>query len=351
MYLPRLRTESEDLLHVDVARFVAASGIVFHHAVGYTSFGWSSNLEELRLFVDFFFVISGYVIAFVYQDRIDGLSAYRNFIVKRLARLVPLHWALLAAFAAMGLVIFRAGIEINSSALFDPKCFLPNALLIHAMNVCDSNSFNGPSWSISAEMGMYAVTPIVLVLVRHRTVALGIVFLSVLALEAHSSPSRHWTEWTFDAGVVRAFPSFVLGMLLRQNRQLVARIPYPLGLAGALFVIFLTGVWTDAPPTALLLTMYALAATLVCADLAGDPHPFVRRSAPLGQLTYSSYMIHIFVFSILVSPPVVQRLGLSDAARNWSVLGAVALVWIASYFSYLFFENPARRAIGRLATR
>lgn len=351
MYLPPLRTESEDLLHVDVARFVAAAGIVFHHAVGYTAFDWRGNLDELRLFVDFFFVISGYVIAFVYQGRIGSLREFGNFIVKRLARLVPLHWALLFAFATMGLVIFGAGIRINSEALFDPKCFVPNALLIHAMNICDSSSFNGPSWSISAEMGMYAITPIVLLLIRRPAPALLILLASLFALEALSSPGRHWTEWTFDSGVARAFPSFLLGMLFRQNRDLVARIPHPLVLAGLLLGLFLTGVWIGSPPTSLVFVLYGLAATLVAADLRRDPHPLVRRAAPLGQLTYSSYMIHVFIFSILVSPPVVQRLGLSDEARNWCVFGAMILVWIVSYFSYVFFESPARRAIGRFVTR
>ena len=64
------------------------------------------------LYVDFFFVLSGFVQAFTYADRIEGFADLLRFIVRRFGRLAPVHLAaflLLLGFEAVKLVALRTG--------------------------------------------------------------------------------------------------------------------------------------------------------------------------------------------------------------------------------------------------
>lgn len=55
-------------------------------------------MRNAYLFVDFFFVLSGFVIASTYQERIAGGFSVWRFMLLRLGRLYPLHIAVLVAF-------------------------------------------------------------------------------------------------------------------------------------------------------------------------------------------------------------------------------------------------------------
>ena len=52
------------------------------------------------LFVDYFFVLSGFVIAHRYRSSISSRAAYLRFAIVRLGRVYPLHVAVLAVFGA-----------------------------------------------------------------------------------------------------------------------------------------------------------------------------------------------------------------------------------------------------------
>ena len=64
----KLTPESQEMLYLDMLRFIAASAIVVTHSqsiVGFRSDGFG-------IFVDLFFLISGYVIACVYSERMES---------------------------------------------------------------------------------------------------------------------------------------------------------------------------------------------------------------------------------------------------------------------------------------
>jgi peptidoglycan/LPS O-acetylase OafA/YrhL len=104
--LPKLRPQSDEMLHLDLTRFIASVGIVAHHSIEYfvqpSSRDWlHEKTMGLALFVDLFFVISGFVIAYVYHERALTLKGYAVFLQRRVGRLVPLHWLTLAISLAI----------------------------------------------------------------------------------------------------------------------------------------------------------------------------------------------------------------------------------------------------------
>jgi peptidoglycan/LPS O-acetylase OafA/YrhL len=63
--------------------------------------GWLATNGFIRgsyLFVDFFFVLSGFVIAHAYGERLGDGTSFRKFMVTRFGRLFPLHAFMLLAF-------------------------------------------------------------------------------------------------------------------------------------------------------------------------------------------------------------------------------------------------------------
>src|SRR5579862_6596071 len=154
---PPLRPESGHLLHLDALRLIASAGIVVVHMVDFLDAGIArdhivTSTRSFALFVDMFFVVSGFVIAFVYFAKIVDISSYLSFLRKRLARLAPLHWLTLGIFAAIGLAAHLHHVPLNNAEMYNPRCFPSNLFFLNSMGICPNLTFNGASWSISAEM-------------------------------------------------------------------------------------------------------------------------------------------------------------------------------------------------------
>lgn len=99
--------------------------------------------------VSFFFVLSGFILTYVYKDKLNRKNLLR-FYFKRWARIWPLH------LTCMIIAIYAFSVSIDSQ----PK-FWTNLTLLHSW-IPQSDwvfSFNGVSWSISTEMFFYFMFP------------------------------------------------------------------------------------------------------------------------------------------------------------------------------------------------
>jgi peptidoglycan/LPS O-acetylase OafA/YrhL len=134
------------LLPLDLLRGVAASVVAVGHA------GVLSHID-FTLCVVFFYVLSGYVLAYAYGAAIgsDRMTAY-DFVVIRIARLYPLH-ILTAAFVAVMWTVSVVLFHHRLSNLSNPTTsgVLETITLTQSL-FTGSWSLNTPSWSIAAEL-------------------------------------------------------------------------------------------------------------------------------------------------------------------------------------------------------
>jgi peptidoglycan/LPS O-acetylase OafA/YrhL len=322
------RPESDQYLHLDLLRFLASAAVVVFHYRALMD--WSqpprvqAALDTLRFAVDLFFVISGIVMADLYGGRIGSGGAYGTFLRRRIARLLPLHYATLGFCILLGVLAGAMGFKLSEPEAFDAACILPNLLMLQAFNTCDHLSFNGPSWSISAEMGLYLALPLLLALSRRRTLTLALAVGSALSLFVLYG--RAWTDWTYHFGVVRALPSFLLGLTLARSDGLLAKLPAPRFLLIPVFAGFVAASLLPVHELARLVLVYLIVALALAADRRGDVHGLVRGLAPLGRLTYSLYMLHMPVALVLISGAAKHVLGLTGAAMNGWVIATGVLV-------------------------
>ncbi|ALL15350.1 acyltransferase family protein [Caulobacter henricii] len=355
--LPPLKPDSDQMLHLDALRIVGALMIVVFHFNRFINLDgrWQladDTIKTFSLIVDLFFVISGYVMAAIYTGRLTTLAKYGDFLKKRVARLGPLHWATMLVFIAVAAAGAAGWIQDRDAKRYDVACIVPNILFIHAWGVCKSQTWNFVSWAISAEMGVYIALPLLFwITARGRWVTGGLAILSLVILLQTPHGDRPFHQWTWDYGVLRAVPGFLIGMLGFQIRPLLAKLPYPNLVMWGLLAAFLIASPLKVPRDVLLLVIYAVGLAGIAADAAGPVGPVTRRLAPWAQLSFTLYMLH----------PIALKMGLAwvglgmwnlngDLMRLWVLFWVVALVPLA-YLSLILFERPARDWITRLSWR
>ena len=355
--LGKLRSASDDLLYLDLTRFVASVGIVAHHSVEFfvpaAQRPWLlSKTMGLALFVDLFFVISGFVIAFVYHRRIGSAKGYGEFLQRRIGRLVPLHWLTLAVSIAVWAAFAAAGFAGSHAPSFSADCIAATAALVHSFVPCRSgNFFNGVSWSISSEMVMYVLVfpTIALAAVRGRyipAIAAALILMLLVWFDLENNSTLN--SWVGLHPVLRALPSFLFGAALYYYRDWVGLLPASPAIFAASSAVLVLLMILGGSHLIVLAVVYLVAVSAVAADMQPVTGTFVRRFAPLGQLTYSMYMWHGFFILVLMNAIGDKLLRVGPAGMGVIAMICWGSILLWSYFSLLYIENPARRFIDRL---
>ena len=230
---PKLKAESGAMLHLDVLRICASFAIVCYH--------WRDELTSsvfrqdmimkatggLSLPVDLFFIISGFVMFKIYAKRLSTRVQIGEFLQRRIARLYPLHVATFLFYLLLGIAAGILHLTLGHPENHQWQGILPTLLLIHSFPFCQHLSFNGPSWSISAEMLCYLTFPFVLWLTRQSRFFPFAISSLALGLLVSGTHSWSWTEWTYNFGCIRAVCPFVFGVALGANPTLLDTIPRP----------------------------------------------------------------------------------------------------------------------------
>lgn len=129
----------------DVTRLPLAEWIFPLYAKGY-------------LAVDLFFSLSGFVFYWLYSKRVsEGAISAGKFTFLRFSRLYPLHFATLLIVAVSQLWLVKTGGSYFVYPNNDEKHFLLNLFFASSWGIERGYSFNGPVWSVSVEILLYAL--------------------------------------------------------------------------------------------------------------------------------------------------------------------------------------------------
>jgi peptidoglycan/LPS O-acetylase OafA/YrhL len=364
-------------------RGIAALLVVIFHAnlqfpimpPGYThliSSGW--------LWVDFFFVLSGFVIAYAYGDEFrDSLSrgSYWQYIRSRFARIYPLHlftlvWALIVSLIIRSLA---TGLDPFFAAIFNPAAAPACLLLIQSLNLYITAPLNTPSWSLSTEWWVYMVFPLLMPLFARQKMTGRILTLLVIAalyvvLKFVLGPLESFDgSPTLDLitkfAIFRCLGGFLLGMLLHGFYE--ARTGHRIFKNSGCFVVLSLATLAAmhfGMPDLLIVALFPLVLLSAVYNTTGVKKvldkPFLQR---LGDWSFSIYMVHMpisFTFDIwevskdpglykdfmaFISRPPDYGHGLLVCAL---LVGATLLV---APLTYRFVELPCRTWINRRWSR
>jgi peptidoglycan/LPS O-acetylase OafA/YrhL len=337
----------ERFVVLDTWRGIAACVVALFHLEAYSHLLGTPVLGSAYLMVDFFFVLSGFVIAANYQQRLlDGFGLGR-FLLLRLGRLYPLHFFMLAVGVGLKLALMLASVDssIAPEAPFStpneaPDTILANLLLIQSLHVYGFYTWTGQAWSISTEFYTYVLFAACLVVLRKRGWILLVVAMTVGPVLV-AMLSQLNMDTTYDWGMIRCIYGFAAGAISwnvysRWNDKLRKWLSgnvaewCTLGLMFAFLGMAGHSLLSVAAPYVfgLVVLVFAFEAGTASAILRLRPLVF------LGTISYSIYMTHVFI-----------------ARRFFDAARAFGKLWHIDLFTHLTHYEPHGHYLDLLGTQ
>lgn len=323
---------------LDALRGVAALGVALFHFFP----GWAGYLA-----VDFFFVLSGFILShgYLYGPRQLSLS---EFLVHRLARLYPLHVYALGVFVVVAYWLHGRWPSYPDGTVFT---LVQHLLLLNNVGLNSAGlTYNEPSWSISVE---FVVNLLFFWFVSARTLSLLLAAVALVgfalmgALTGHLDVHYQNYFGYLNAGLVRCVSSFSLGILTyRFYRwwQSETRAFDAASWVEWALVAIVVGVLFARPHKTSVLDFVApflfMAVVFVFALEQGWLSSHVRRLAHLGKISYSIYLNQFVVL-------MVFRSFWPDGGGRVMLLCFLGVLLVYSYATFYWVEQPARLYLRR----
>ena len=347
---------------LDGLRGVAALVVICYHiGEAFATSFLDQVVNHGYLAVDFFFLLSGFVIGYAYDDRRNTMGVWA-FTKRRLIRLHPM----VVVGALLGALMFYAqGCEYWSvsevSTVLLAFAMLLNMLLVPAWGGVEVRGFgeifplNGPTWSLFFEYIANLLYVLAIRKLSTRWLAM-LVFATGGALFGYAITNEYGylgAGWTFDncgfwGGLLRVMFAFPAGLLLsRVFRRWQVRGAF---WWCALAIVAVTAapriggadhIWANGIYEALcVLLVFPL---VVCLGASGQTTDALstRICNFLGNISYPLYIVHYpFIYTyyawvknnnLTFSQTIPQALAL--------VLGSIALAWVC----LKFYDMPVRR--------
>jgi peptidoglycan/LPS O-acetylase OafA/YrhL len=360
-------------------RGIAALLVLIYHSNLMVMPFHSSNINFMSgwLWVDFFFVLSGFIIFYVYGESFKQsitTAGYWKYIKARFARVYPLHlftliWCLVCAIV---IIHYANGLHPFFGEMINPYSAGPSLLLIHSLGLYGTAPLNTPSWSLSTEWWVYMIFPLMVPFFsRFRSVGMILSALFIIGFFlfikyflgpiSGPMPGPPTLNVLTDFGIFRCLAGFLAGMLVFRIYEESIAIRF--FNQSWVFLVFFVGV------------IFAMAMEVEDIVILAF-FPFIILSAAynrtsvkkildttvlqrLGDWSFSIYMVHvpliylIWIYFVRTNPemfatfppppadPATYPIGLMVC------IGIVAVTLLVASFTYRYIEVPTRDYLNR----
>lgn len=350
---------------LDGWRGICAILVVLFHFAANSHFYDLGIIRNASLFVDFFFVLSGFVMAGNYQHKLVGGMPVSKFMWLRFARLYPLHVFVLGLFVVTELFFMNYVTEFSSIGrqAFDGQYSIPalfaNIFMLQGLGVYDHLTWNGPSWSISTEFFAYVLLALFF---RSRIIFVLLIAASpFLLLEIVQEGSRFWFVVRCMAGFSGGVLTYELYQRIKIGANTIVEIIAVLAIV--IMVSFVPNPYSYMlAPFAFSLAVYVFAheAGFISKQLATKPMQF------LGKISFSVYLLHMFIQlrlinlgSLLEKNGLVlfshrgeeRFIGINEWWGDAAYVGMLAIVIFASWVTYTMVEVKGGKFLKAFWTR
>ena len=341
----------------------------------------SQLISRMYLMVDFFFVLSGFIMCHVYAKYFDttvNRHNFKKFAIARFARVYPLHIFSLFLTSFFLYILYQWGVKVTPliDAEHSVYSVVTNLLLLHSMNFHEWFTFTHASWSISVEWWMYMVFPFLVapfmklskpgrLLIAALCVAgylvIGYVFVPLVTvpdslsfLRPNGTPPFR-LDVSYQFGFFRCLFGFVIGMMVYLSWK--DNWGKKLFSSGYTVLILLAGLFTCMHFGVLdVFTVLFFPFILLAAAYGNRNMNSLLGTKPLqklGDWSFSIYLIHqpfLYQATALMQNPDKTGVELSNLSllTSWGIcIGFIVFLLFVSYLSYRFIELPARNYINK----
>ena len=360
---------------LDALRGVAALLVIWYHIYEGFSFaqitngdgdGLITSINHGYLAVDFFFMLSGFVISYAYDDR-WGKMTLGNFFRRRLIRLHPM--------LIMGAVIGALSFVIGGREMWDGNivsyAWVGVALLLTCLFIPaipgtpydvrgngEMFPLNGPSWSLFYE---YIGNIVYGIFIRRLStrwltalcIALGIGMTSY-ALGNVSGYGSIGVGWTLDSvnvigGLLRMLFPFTMGMVLARNFKPV-KIKGAFWICSAVLVLLFTVPYIEGLEPVCMNSVYEMACVIIAfpalvwigASGSMDRGANGKICKFLGDISFPVYIVHYPVMYLFYSYLIENRLYTLEETWVWVAVVCIGSISLA-YLCLKLYDIPLRR--------
>lgn len=350
---------------LDAFRGLAALVIVMYHSVFFSDRVANPIVQNGGVFVDFFFILSGFVMAYSYQDKIRKSISFREFFLYRFGRLYPLHFFVLLLwipYIGVKTYAYQHGLgatdplELNNLSTLSLHLFL-----MQGLGFMDTSlSWNYPSWSISTEFYTYMVFFLITSILSFRKTLFFVVLICltfILLYFTYAPEIESYSAISF----IRCLGGFFAGVLVYNIYKITQHLDIRHVLGATLLEFFLLSstlylvahindhyIYEFLTILSFMSVIYFFAlqnAGFVSQIL--ELRPFQT----IGKLSYSIYMVHalilllamntfeyIFKFKVISIETQAHALVFEGAFLVNAVL--IIVVVVVSWFTYYKIELP-----------
>lgn len=324
-------------------RGLAAFLIMAKHALYEVDFNTSlpfsyGAYDAYTIGIDIFFILSGFIMVYTSWGQ-SGPVAARDFMLRRIIRIVPIYW--FYTFVLMGVALFIP--QVLAKAQFVPEDFLKSLFFIpHVNSAGEAQPFLANGWTLNYEMYFYAVFALCLLIPARYGLAVLIAYFVASLMTDFWFMADGIVQYTYSNKTIYGFVyGVVLGILFQRNVRLPSIFFY-IGLA-VMFAAVAALPFTDElydmgivyPKTYLALAIVAL----MILPKGAEHRKMPRLSVMAGDASYTIYLSHPFVLGAVTQ--IMVFLGLNNIVSPWAVFAlCVATSLIGGYIAYRLIEKP-----------
>lgn len=356
---------------LDGLRGVAALLVIFYHIFeGFATSPFDQRFNHGYMAVDFFFILSGFVIGYAYDDRWKTTLSVKAFVKRRLIRLHPM--------VIMGAVLGLAAYCIQGCTKWDGTHVAPWAVLMAfvlslfllpaipgtAADVRGNNEMfplNGPSWSLFFEyIGniLYALflrkfpTRVLACVVVAAGAGLAVFGIGNMSGYGHLGVGWSLTEYNFPGGFLRMLFSYSAGLLM-------SRVFRPVKVKGAFWICTValavlfsvprigneSNMWLNGLYESLcVIAVFPLLLWIGASGKATD-RMTSRVCKFLGDISYPVYVVH-YPFMYLFYWWLWSGEEKIPFSQAWPMaLAVIAASILVAWLCLRFFDIPLRRRL------
>ncbi|MBV4523852.1 acyltransferase [Pseudomonas sp. SWRI74] len=352
----------ERLFELDSLRGIAAIGVVLWH---YTAMWQVRPMNWLfapfyntgLLLVDFFFVLSGFVIARAYWNNERGTTFLKN-IFQRIARIYPLHLITLLSVIPLQLTLIHLLGPLDYLFLNnDVYHFALNLFLLNRSSLEIGFSWNSPAWSISTEMIINFVF-FALIAMGKKVSVIGMVACFLIAAFVITKNGLLVNERLFgviNADIMRTTAGFFIGVATYKlsNTKILKSITnsffadFVFMIAVTLLVLFMVYARVGlVRPEHVAFTLFPIIVLSAISSRAIKSILNAKVLVTLGEWSYSIYLVHfpILLATLLISTVASYKFPYES---TWFVIAFLGVVVLISSVTYRVIEIPGKRLLSK----
>jgi peptidoglycan/LPS O-acetylase OafA/YrhL len=341
----------------------------------------SHLISRMYLMVDFFFVLSGFIMCHVYAKYFETSVNARNFkkfAIARFARVYPLHLFSMLLTIFFLFLLYQWGAQVPPILDTENSVYsvITNMLLLHSMNFHQWFTFTHASWSISVEWWMYMIFPFLVapfmrltkpgrlvivalciagyLMIGYVLVPLVTVPDSISFLRTNGTPPFSLNV-SYQFGFFRCLFGFVIGTIVYLAWK--DNWAKKLFSSGYTVLILLAGLFTCMHFAVLDVFTVLFFPFILLAAAYGNRYMNsllgTKTMQKLGDWSFSIYLIHqpfLYQATALMQNPNKTGVTLSNLSMltSWLIcMGFIVFLLFVSYLSYRLIELPARNYINK----